>query len=252
MSFFTALKKEWLEQRRTKKLLVGVIVLTLFGMTSPLLAKMMPQIISLVPGGAALSALVPAPTLQDAVSQYIKNVSQFGILLALLFSMGAVAAEKEKGTAALVLSKPMPRFTFVLAKFCALVLTFTCGLVLAGCFGYYYAEVLFGAVAPLPWVLMNGLLLLYLLIYVAITLFFSTITRTQYVAAGGAFGVLVVLGIVGSLPGLERYSPAVLIQNSALLMSGQAVAGWQCLWVGGSLLLASLLGAGLSFKHQEL
>jgi len=252
MSLFTAIKKEWLEQRRTKKLLVSVIVLTLFGMTSPLLAKIMPQIIALVPGGAALTALIPTPTLQDGVAQYIKNISQFGILLALLFSMGAVAAEKEKGTLALVLSKPMPRFTFLLAKFCALALTFTCGLALAAAAGYYYSVVLFGEVSLLPWLTLNGLILFYLLIYVAITLFFSTITHTQYVAAGGAFAVLIVLEILGSLPGLAKYLPAAMIQNPVLLMNGQTAADWQCLWVGAALLILSLLGAGLIFRHQEL
>ena len=40
MSFFTAFRKEWLEQRRSKKLLIALIVLTLFGMTSPFLRQM--------------------------------------------------------------------------------------------------------------------------------------------------------------------------------------------------------------------
>ena len=34
----------------------------------------------------------------DAVTQYIKNIGQFGVILALLLTMGAVAQEKDKGT----------------------------------------------------------------------------------------------------------------------------------------------------------
>jgi ABC-2 type transport system permease protein len=252
MSFFTEFKKEWLEQRRTKKFLVALIVLVLFGMTSPLLAKLTPQILTMVPGGESLIALIPTPTVADAVGQYLKNTGQFGILLALLFSMGAVAAEKEKGTSALVLSKPMPRFVFLMAKFCALALTFTCALVLSGLLGYYYTVVLFGSVPMLPWLEMNGLLLLYLLIYAAITLFFSTLTRTQYIAAGGAFGVLILLSIVGSLPGLGKYVPAGLLENASNLMSGAGIAGWQCLWIGIGLIVIFLMSAWLVFRRQEL
>lgn len=252
MNFITAFKKEWLEQRRTKKLLVALIVLTLFGMTSPLLAKLTPQMMTLIPGGEAFLALIPEPTIGDAVAQYIKNTTQFGIILALLFGMGSVAAEKEKGTAALVLSKPMPRTSFLLGKFSALGLTFLLAIALAGISCYYYTYVLFGALDPLNWLALNGLLLFYILVYVAVTLFFSTLTRAQYIAIGGAFGVLIVLGILSSIPGFAAYLPDGLIANASLLMSGASIPGWQSVWVSLALLVSSLAGACLVFRRQEI
>ena len=252
MSLITTFKKEWLEQRRTKKLLIALIVLTLFGMTSPLLAKLTPQLMTLVPGGEAFATLIPQPTINDAVAQYIKNTTQFGILLALLFGMGSVAAEKEKGTAALVLSKPLPRSSFLLAKFCALGATFLLSIGLAGLACYYYTYVLFGALDPLRWLALNGLLIFYVLIFVAVTLFFSTLTRTQYVAIGGSFAVLIVLGILGSLPGVGNYLPDGLISNATLLMSGSTVPGWQSIWISLGILIAALAGACLVFRRQEL
>jgi len=252
MNFQTAFNKEWLEQRRTKKLLVALIVLTLFGMTSPLLAKLTPQMMTLIPGGEAFSALIPEPTINDAVAQYIKNTTQFGILLALLFGMGSVAAEKEKGTAALVLSKPMPRTSFLLGKFFALGLTFCLAIALAGLASYYYTYVLFGALDPLKWLGLNALMLLYILVYAAITMFFSTLTRTQYIAIGGSFGVLIVLGILSSLPGFATYLPDGLIVNASLLMSGGLLPGWQSLWVSCGLLIGALTAACLIFRRQEI
>ncbi len=252
MSFLTALSKELMEQRRTRKFLVAMVVLVLFGMTSPLMAKMTPQIMTLVPGGEAYSALIPEPTIQDAVAQYLKNTTQFGILLALVFSMGAMAVEKDKGTAAMVLAKPMPRSSFLLAKFAALSLTFVIAVLVAGLCCYYYTYFLFGELDLVNWLILNGLTILYILVFVAITLFFSTLTRTQYAAIGLSFGVMILLGILGGLPEFGANFPDALISNAALLMRGGTVSNWTGLWVSLGLITFSLVGAWLIFRKQEL
>src|SRR5690606_21638030 len=117
---WAALRKEWLEQWRTSRLLIAAVVLTAFGFSAPLLAYFTPALIAMLPEAEALAGLIPPPTVGDAVAQYVENLSQFGTLLALLLTMGVVAQEKEKGTAALVLSKPLPRWAFLLAKLAAL------------------------------------------------------------------------------------------------------------------------------------
>lgn len=252
MNFLTALNKEFLEQRRTRKFLIALVVLVLFGMTSPLMAKMTPQLMTLVPGGEAFAGMIPDPTINDAVAQYIKNVTQFGVLLALVFSMGSMAVEKDKGTAAMILSKPMPRGSFLLAKFASLALTFIIAVLIAGVACYYYTYFLFGELNILNWLALNGLVILYLLVYVAITLLYSTLTRTQYIAIGLSFGTLIVLGILGGLPGIGINFPDALISNASLLMSGLPVTNWTGLWVSLGLIAASLTVAWLVFRKQEL
>ncbi len=59
MNLLTALRKEIIEQWRTSRLLVLLIVLGMFGMLSPLMAKFMPEIIRLVPGGEQFAMLNP-------------------------------------------------------------------------------------------------------------------------------------------------------------------------------------------------
>lgn len=252
MSFLTALSKEFMEQRRTRKLLIAMVVLVLFGMTSPLMAKMIPQIMTLVPGGEVYSLMIPTPTINDAVAQYIKNTTQFGILLALVFTMGAIAVEKDKGTAAMVLSKPLSRGSFLMSKFAALALTFGLSVIVAGIACYYYTYFLFGTMDILNWVALNGLLYLYILVFVAITLFFSTLTRTQYIAIGLSFGALIILGILGGLPGIGGNFPDAMITNAAALMMDLPVTNWTGLWVSLGLIVCSLIGAWLVFRKQEL
>ena len=252
MNFLTALSKEFLEQRRTRKFLIALIVLVLFGMTSPLMAKMIPQIMTLVPGGEAYVNLIPTPTINDAVAQYVKNITLFGVLLALVFSMGAVSVEKDKGTASMILSKPMPRGSFLLAKFSALALTFVIAIVIAGLSCYYYTYFLFGSLDLLNWIALNGLVILYILVFVALTLLFSTLTRTQYVAIGCSFDTLILLGILSSLPGMASNLPDGLIVNASGLMMGLPIPNWTSLWVSLSIILACLVIAWLVFRKQEL
>src|SRR5260221_9281764 len=157
MLFWVALRKELLEQWRTYRMLVVGAVLLAFGLLSPLTARLTPELIRLIPNGEQLAGLIPAPTALDAVAQYLKNMSQFAVILALLLTMGAVSQEKERGTAAMMLSKPLPRWVFLAAKFAALGLTFAAGLALAGAGAYYYSVLLFGPLDLAAWVGVNGL-----------------------------------------------------------------------------------------------
>lgn len=252
MNFAAALRKECLEQWRTYRLLVLGVVLIVFGLLSPLIAKYTPEIFKLIPNGDAIAQLIPAPTMLDAVTQYTKNISQFGVLLALLLSMGAVAQEKEKGTAAMMLVKPLPRATFLLAKFTALALMFTAAIAIAGAACYYYTWLLFGALDVLHWLALNALMIVFVLVYVALTLFCSVVTKSQAAAGGLALGLLFVLGLIGAFPGLGEYLPGQLPAWGGGLMMGKADAFWPALGVSVGIIAVALLGAGLIFKRQEL
>lgn len=252
MNFLTALRKEWLEQWRTYRVLAVGVVLIVFGLLSPVIAKYTPEIIKLIPNGEAIAQLVPAPTVMDAVTQYIKNIGQFGIILALLLTMGAVAQEKDKGTAAMMLVKPLPRATFLVAKFTALALLFSAAIAIAGAACYYYTWLLFGALDALRWLALNGLMLVLVLVYVALTLFCSVVTKSQAAAGGLALCLLFLLGLTGSIPGLSDYLPGQLLAWGGGLMVGETEAFWPALWVSGSIIVVAILGAWLIFRRQEL
>jgi ABC-2 type transport system permease protein len=110
---------------------VVAAVLLVFGLLSPLLARYTPELIALLPEAEGLAGLIPTPTVNDAVAQYQANISQFGVILALLQAMGSVAHEKER-VAAMMLVSPLPRRAFLGTKFAALLITFAVGPLLAG------------------------------------------------------------------------------------------------------------------------
>jgi ABC-2 type transport system permease protein len=251
MSIFVAFRKEWLELIRNHRLLVVAIVLVFFGLTSPLLAKFTPELITLIPTGG-LSIQMPPPTVMDAIGQYIKNMAQFGIILALLLTMGAIAQEKDKGTAAMILVKPLPRGAFLGAKFLGLAAMFAVTLAAAGIACYYYTLLLFEAMNILHWLVLNLLLFIYALVFVALTLFCSTITKSQAAAGGVALGLMVILGLIGAIPGLGKYLPGELITWGTRLMQGNTTASWTALGISIGLIVVPLVAAWLIFNRQEL
>lgn len=252
MTFFVALRKELLEQWRTYRLLVVAVVLLVFGLLSPLTAKFMPEMFKMLPQGEQFAALIPPPTAADAVGQYVKNSTQFAVILALLVTMGAVAVEKDKGTAALMLVKPLSRLSFLLAKFVALGVTFAVGIALAALACYYYTLLLFAALDVPAWLALNGLLLVFVLVYVALTLLSSTVSRSQVVAGGLGFGWILLLSLVGAIPQVGDVMPGALVSWGSRLVLGDAETAWPALAVSVGLIVAALAGAWIIFRRQEL
>ena len=228
------------------------VVLIFFGLSSPLLAKIMPEFIGWFPGGEDLAVLIPTPTISDAIAQYVKNLSLFGLLLAYLMTMGTVAQEKERGTAVLMLVKPLPRAVFLLAKFAALALAFLGCMALTGLGGYYYTMLLFGAPDLLAWVVLNLMLWLYFLVYVALTLLASTIAKSQTAAAGLGLSCIAVLGVLPSLPGLGKYLPGQLVTWGTTLFTDPSARSWPALGVSLGLIAACLVAAWLILDRQEI
>jgi ABC-2 type transport system permease protein len=250
--FGASWRKEWLELRRTYRLLILIVVLAVLGLLAPVTAKYTPEFARLLPNGEAIAKLIPKPTAFDAVAQYQKSMSQFGLILAILLAMGAVAQEKDKGTAALMLVKPLPRRSFLLAKFAVLAVAFGLALLVAGLGAYYYTWLLFGPLDPLKWVALNALDLCYLLVPLAITLACSVIARSQAAAGGMAFGLTLLLALLGSLPGIGSWLPSRVLVWASSLPVGNPAPAWGALGLSAALVALVLAGASARLERQEL
>jgi len=256
--FRALLGKELREQLRTYRLPVVAIVFLLFGITSPVLARFTKELLDAL-GAQATGGIqinIPPPTPADAVGQLVKNLSQFGIFIAILLAMGTVSAEKERGTAALILTKPASRLSFLLAKFVAIGINLAVAVVLACAVGYIYTELLFES-AALPiggYVAMAILLWVAIFTYAALTFLGSTLTRSSAAGAGIGFLALIVTGIIAALPTIGQFMPISLINPAANLGIG-APAGMDLLGPSIAALLFIVVPFGLawlSFRRQEL
>lgn len=246
------LRKELLEAWRTRRVLVVAIVFTAFGIASPYLARYLPELIKSLAGGQ-VQIVIPPPTVGDAVDQFQKNLGQAGILTAVLLAMGSVAVEKERGTAALVLSKPASRGAYLLAKVLAVAATLGIALLVASVGGYTYTALLFEVLPPIGWASMTALLLLMLLVYAALTFLGSVLTRSSIAAAGIGVGGLLVVALVSVLPTVGAYTPGGLsLPGRALALGTDAGAVIGPVLVNLGLLVGLFAVAWVAFRRQEL
>jgi ABC-2 type transport system permease protein len=251
MSIFAEFRKEWRYLLRTYRFLIAAIWLLFFSLMSPVLAKYQQELMNALPTGE-ITVSMPPPTVMTAIGQYAKNMAQDGIILGLLLTMGAIAIEKDKGTAAMMLVKPLARGTFLSAKFLSLAVMFVICLVISALAAYYYTLLLFEAMDIGHWLVLNALIFVYILVIVAITLFCSTITKSQGATIGIAFGMLVIGWFAGGILRLGKYMPGELINWAVRLMQGDTHTSWIAFGVSLGLIVLPLLGAGLVFQKQEL
>jgi ABC-2 type transport system permease protein len=249
----TAVRHELNLQWRTRRALVMVAVFVLFGLASPMLAKFTPELLKSVPGAEQFAGLIPEPTAADAVAQYIKNLTQFGFVLVILLGMGAVAGEKDKGTAAIILSKPLPRWAFLLSKFAAQGVVYFVALLLGTLAAYYYTLVLFEPLALGPFLWGGFLLWLWTLVFTAVTLLASTIAKSIGSGAGLALLGAVLLLILGGIPQVAQFFPGALVGWAAQLgLPGDVPFSGAALAANGVLILLFLITAVALFERQEI
>lgn len=98
MNGFSAfLRKEWMEQWRTFRLPILLVVFAIFGMTNPLIAKLTPEILEGLTGDGVMNTL-PEPDAMDAWAQFFKNASQTGLFVLLILFSGTLTGEMRRGT----------------------------------------------------------------------------------------------------------------------------------------------------------
>jgi len=249
------LRKELLESWRTLRLPIVAGLFLLVGLTSPLLARFLPEIIKAAAGDQLPTIQLPTPVAADAVTQTWKNLAQFGAFAAIILAMGAVSTERDRGTAPFVLSKTVSRRAFIAAKVAAI------GAILAICTGlavavaWIYAAVLFEPLQVGGWIALAVLAWLGLAAWAALTFLGSTVTGSTAAAAGIGFGAFVLLSIASAIPNVGRFLPGGLAAPAIALASGLPVDASDVVTpvVATAVLIVVAIGAAdWSFSRQEL
>jgi ABC-2 type transport system permease protein len=142
---------------------------------------------------------------------------------AIILAQGAVITEKQLGTAAWILSKPVSRTAFVLAKFVAYGLGILVTAIFApGVIAYLMLSLENGALLPLlPFAAALGIVALHLLFYLALTLMLGTFFSSRGPVLAIPLGVLFAGDIIlGLWPGLGSVMPWLLGRIAVLTAQG--------------------------------
>ncbi len=251
--YYAFTKKEFTEHLRSYKALILTAVLFLFGMISPLLAKLLPDIIGTMDiNGMTLT--IPEPTALDAYTQFFKNVGQLGFVVLLLIFSGLLSQDVTRGTLVVLLAKGLSRLAVVFSKFTTAFALWTAGYALSAVTSYGYTVYLFGNGA-LPNLLFSLFCLwLFGVFILALLLCASTLAPGSYGGLLLTAGILVILLVLNSFPAVETFNPAALTsKNTALLSGGAAPADLTVtVWVSVGLIALLLAAAVLIFRKKRL
>jgi ABC-2 type transport system permease protein len=248
------LKKEFSEIFKTKKFIILVVLFLFIAVASPALAKITPELLKNIPSGSGISINLPAPSFNDSIDQFIKNVSQFALLVLVFLFAGTIAEEKNKKTLEIVLTKPVSRVSLVLSKFIAAFVSMTAVYLVSCLIFYAYTYLLFGTFSFANFSLLALLLLVYMLFITATTILCSTFTSSQIVSAFIAFGVeIVIVSILGLVQSIKKFLPGHVLSFYKDIFTGIKTGEYlPSLLVSIGLIILWMILSIVVFRKQEI
>ncbi|MDD4876064.1 MAG: ABC transporter permease subunit [Dehalococcoidales bacterium] len=248
--FIALLKKELKEQLKTHKLLIITVVFFVFGVTTPLLLKYMPEIMKLA--GEDILINYPVPTALQALEEYTGTIAQVGVLVVVMITMGAIAQERGRGTAAMTLSKPVAWGAFIFAKMVAIAISSAIAIAIASIICYIYTVLLLGEVNISAFIFLNLLLVLFLMLCISVTLLFSSIFTSQLAAGGVALVVLIGQALLVQIPWVGSYLPGKLINWGTELLAGGNSNSWGAMGMSLVIIIVCLFLARVILQRKEI
>ena len=241
--YIAFVKKEFLEQVRTYKLLILLLVFFIFGMLSPLMAKLMPEILSQMPMDG-ITITIPEPSAIDSYGQFFKNLTQMGLIVLVLLFSGSLTMELSRGTLINVLTKGLTRYSVILSKYTVAILLWTMALFMALGVTYGYTAYYFSQNNIHHLIISVGCLWLFGILLLSFLMWAQTLVNSQS-------GSLLLVGIfvaglflLNLFPSLQDYNPLTLVcENVAMLSQDYDV---------NQLLIPSLMTLGFSFVFLGL
>ena len=246
-------RKEALEIVRTWRIWVLPTIVLFFALTGPPLARFTPELINSVAGDQLGQISIPPATYLDAYGQWIKNLSQMGVLALIIIYGGLVSSEVKGGTAVFVLTKPVSRTAFVVLK-AVIHSAFLIVVLVAGTLVTWGVTAAVFVEAPGGVLWRSALLWLVLgVLFIALMTLLSVMISSPAGAAGAGLGAYVLLSVGALWKPLNSYSPAGIIEHATSLAAGSDVP-WSLWPVTTSLVLSVALVwlAAMLFQRKDL
>ncbi|MDZ4178363.1 MAG: ABC transporter permease subunit [Coriobacteriia bacterium] len=238
--FSVFLGKEFSEFLSTWRAWVLPIVIVALGALSPVIAKLQPMY------------GLPTATTVDAYQHFSGNMIQVVLVAVIISVAGVVSAELRRGTAILMLTKPISRVSFVLAK----VAMKTLLVVVSGFAGiltcWMSAQLFFDNVLVPELLGAVGLWIVLAVMIVAVMSLLSVLLDSQAGAAGAGFGIYILLALFTQWVPAVKFSPVGLMTMGGDLLSGTPVS---VVWPVTTALLiavAAALTAAFTFRLREI
>lgn len=214
------IKKEWMEQIRSSRLMILGLLFLAFGIMNPAIAKLTPWIMEMLAETMEEAGFAVTEVKVDAMTswtQFYKNIPMALIAFVLLQS-NIFTKEYQSGTLILALTKGLERYKVVLAKTIVLISIWTADYLL--CYGvtYVYNAYFWDnsiaahlGIAAVYWWLVG-------IWVVALIMLFSVMSISNSGVLLGTGGVYFAVYLLSLIPKLTEYMPTQLMNGMNLLM----------------------------------
>ncbi|WDV47174.1 ABC transporter permease [Clostridiaceae bacterium M8S5] len=220
IAYVTFIKKEFYEYVRTFKLLILLSLFTFVGIVSPIIAKIMPEIVNnFLPENINIS--INNPTVLDSWSQFFKNTSQIGIIAIIILFSGLISNELKNGTLINLLTKGLKRSTVILSKFTMAVLLWTFSYILSFTICYGYTLNFFGRCDITNLAFSTFCLWIFGVLLIATLILGGVIFGNNYGSLFFTAGFVVLMMVTNIVPSVKLFNPAVLSSVNVAILEKQ-------------------------------
>lgn len=247
------LRKEAAEVRHTWRLFVLPAILVICAVTAAVMTYLLPTILeSAGESQSSMTIEVAEPTMMDAYRMFMQQLSQIALIAVIVATAGSVSSELRGGAGVLVLTKPVSRVAYVVAKAISngVVLALAAGVGVLAFVGL--TLLLFGEIALAELAGAVGLWLVLALLFCALMILLSSLMNSQAGAAGLGLGVYAVFSALGVWSTARAYTPVGLLDEAGRVLEGGSPETLAPLLTGIAAIVLFVTAAGWAFRRREI
>lgn len=222
-SLLAFMKKEWLEQLRSGRVIILTVLFVLFGIMNPALAKLTPKLFELMADTLEESGMIVTTVTVDAMTswtQFFKNIP-IALIVFILLESSIFTKEYQSGTLVLALTKGLERYKVVLSKTAVLAILWSAGYFLCFAITYGYNAYFWDNSIAHNLLFSVSCWWLLGLFAVMLTVLFSVTANANTGVLVGTGGTFLATYLMTLLPKIKVFSPARLMNTASLLTGAE-------------------------------
>lgn len=253
--FIAFTKKEWMEQTRTGRLWIVLVVFVIFGIMNPAIAKLTPWMFELLGDTMAEQGITITAVTVDALTswtQFYKNISM-GVIVFVIMYAGILTTEYQKGTLINILTKGLARYKVIVSKGITMISIWT--LCYWSCYGitYGYNSYFWDNSIAQHLLFAGTCIYLFGIFLVSLILLASSLIDTSTGVLLVTGGVVVVSYLGSMVPILTNYMPTTLLNAGSLLNGSSKASDYtSSIMITLVLITTCFLLSIVKFNHKKM
>lgn len=233
----TLWKLEWLRIWRTQRWAIVLAVFGVFGLLGPLMVRYLSEIVEAIGGEEAIGQ-IPDMVPADAITQYVGNAQQIGLLVVAFVAAAAIAFDAHREIAVFFRTRAPVR-DIVVPRLVVSAVVAIAGFVVGAVIAYVTTGLLLVWLDASSMVVGVALQSLYWVFAVVVVAVVSTFVRSVPATALISVGLLIVIGLLSLISPVAPWLPSALLGALDVLVRGGEFDFWRTIIV--TLVLIAIL-----------